>query len=402
MVYFILGAQSELSIAELNAVLGDGFKITQSTDKVLLADISEKNLGALQERLAGIVKIGHIIGALDGWDEDDATQLIASYASGAMGKNKISFGISVYNAGDVSLTRALEKDLNSLGVRIKKQLRESGRPVRFVSSKEPILSSAVVETNNLLPSGGEYVLLAQGGGRVLIGQTESVQDFRSWEARDIGRPARDRRSGMLPPKLARLMINLSGVDPHGATLLDPFCGSGTVLMEAGLLGYTKLIASDISEKATEDTQTNTTWLIEKFGITPPDLSIFTSPAADLPQASPLPEGGSRGVGAGSIDVIVTEVFLGTPRREHVDTFEMKKIERDLLPMYKDSFATLKSLLKPGGKAVVAFPAFKQKDGTWYRLPINDLLSSLGYTVEADYLYSRSDQFIARDIFVFSN
>ncbi|NQV89035.1 MAG: hypothetical protein HQ488_01815 [Parcubacteria group bacterium] len=401
MVYFILGAQSELSIAELNAVLGDGFKIIQSTDKVLLADISEKNLGALQERLAGIVKIGHIIGELDGWDEDDATQLIASYASGAMGKNKISFGISVYNAGDVSLTRALEKDLNSLGVRIKKQLRESGRPVRFVSSKEPILSSAVVETNNLLPSGGEYILFAQGGGRVLIGQTESVQDFRSWEARDIGRPARDRRSGMLPPKLARLMINLSGVDPHGASLLDPFCGSGTVLMEAGLLGYKKMIASDISEKATEDTQTNTTWLVEKFGITTPDLSIFTSAAADLQTQYSDP-----------VDAIVTEVFLGTPRREHVDPFEMKKIERDLLPMYKDSFAVLKSLLKPGGKAVVAFPAFKQKAPlrqgsggqayTWYRLPINDLLSNLGYTVEADYLYSRSDQFIARDIFVFSH
>jgi tRNA G10 N-methylase Trm11 len=390
MVYFILGAQSELSIAELNAVLGDGFKITHSTDKVLLADIDEKNLGVLQERLAGIVKTGHIIGELDGWNEEDAIELIATYASGAMGKNKITFGISVYNAGDISLTRALEKDLNNIGVRIKKQLRESGRPVRYVSSKEPRLSSAIVETNNLLPSGGEYVLFAQGGGRVLIGQTESVQDFRSWEARDIGRPARDRRSGMLPPKLARLMINLSGVNPQGATLLDPFCGSGTVLMEAGLLGFEKMIASDISEKATEDTQTNTTWLIEKFGITPPDLSIFTSAAADLQTQFNDP-----------VDVIVTEVFLGTPRREYVDSFEMKKIERDLLPMYKDSFATLKHLLKPGGKAVVAFPAFKQKDGTWYRLPINDLLSSLGYTVQADFLYSRSDQFIARNIFVFS-
>ena len=391
MVYFILGAKSELSIAELNAVLGEDLKVVDSTDQVLLADTDEKNLGALQERLAGVIKTGHIIGEFSTWNEDEAADLIATYASGAMGKNKISFGISVYNSGDVSLTRALEKDLNGLGVRVKKQLRESGRPVRYVSSKEPRLSSAIVETNGLLLSGGEYVLLARGDGRVLVGQTESVQDFRSWEARDIGRPARDRRSGMLPPKLARLMINLAGVQPAGATILDPFCGSGTVLMEATLMGFDTVIGSDISEEAVTNTGVNMDWLTEKFHAAPANLTLRTTSAADLPTHLTEP-----------VDAIVTEVFLGTPRREHVDPFEMKKIEKDLLPMYRDSFAALKGLLKPDSKAVVAFPAFKQKDDTWYRLPINDLLTTLGYNIQANHLYHRSDQFIARDIFIFSH
>ncbi len=39
----------------------------------------------------------------------------------------------------------------------------------------------------------------------------------------------------LKPKLARFLINLSGVKP-GQTLLDPFCGVGGILIEAGLMG----------------------------------------------------------------------------------------------------------------------------------------------------------------------
>ncbi len=390
MVYFILGARPKLSIAELETVLGDDFEITLTADQVLLADTSEKNLGALQDRLSGVVKMGHIIGELPSWNEDDAADLIATYASGAMGKNKISFGVSVYNLTDAKQTKALEKDLNNFGVRIKKQLRESGRPVRFVSSKEPRLSSAVVETNGLLSSGGEYVLLVQED-KILIGQTESVQDFRSWEARDIGRPARDRRSGMLPPKLARLMINLSGINPQGATLLDPFCGSGTVLMEATLMGFETVIGSDISEKAVTDTGTNMDWLSEKFHAASSNITLRTTPAAELPDHLDTP-----------VDCIVAEVFLGNPRSQTVDPFEMKKIEKDLMPMYKDSFVALKNLLKSTGRAVVAFPAFKQKDGTWYRLPIQDMLTSIGYKIEAEHLYKRSDQFVARNIFVFSS
>jgi len=76
-----------------------------------------------------------------------------------------------------------------------------------------------VEENDLLASGGEHVLMGVEG-KLMIGQTEAVQPYKQWSARDFGRPARDPKSGMLPPKLARLMINLSGVDPKGKTILD--------------------------------------------------------------------------------------------------------------------------------------------------------------------------------------
>ncbi len=50
----------------------------------------------------------------------------------------------------------------------------------------------------------------------------------------------------LHPKIARAIVNLSCVKQN-ETLLDPFCGTGGILLEAGLIGA-KLIGSDIEKK----------------------------------------------------------------------------------------------------------------------------------------------------------
>lgn len=55
------------------------------------------------------------------------------------------------------------------------------------------------------------------------------------------------------PKLARAMINLSGV--KSGILLDPFCGSGGILIEAGLMGY-DVLGLDIIEKMLDRCRNN--------------------------------------------------------------------------------------------------------------------------------------------------
>jgi tRNA G10 N-methylase Trm11 len=390
MTYFILGSHPTLSKAELSAVLGH-FEIIAESKTVLITSIEEKNLGRLQSRLAGIVKIGHIIGELSEWDQNGAAELIAAYASGAMGKNKICFGISVYDLGDEKMARELEGEIDTLGGTIKRFLKESGRPVRYVTSKQPRLSSVVVETNSLLSSGGEFVLLVKKD-KILLGQTAVIQDFKAWSDRDYGRPKRDKRSGMLPPKLARIMINLSGKDPESSSLMDPFCGSGTVLMEASLMGWSRLVGSDISEKAVADTKKNLGWLYRNFDVREPEISILLSSAADLPSIEDAPA---------PVDAIVTEVFLGRPLQSTIDGHELKKTEKELMPIFEQSFESLKQLLKPAATLVVAFPAYKKRDGSWHHLPIAAMLEGLGYTVEDEHLYYRDKQLVARNIFVFS-
>lgn len=50
----------------------------------------------------------------------------------------------------------------------------------------------------------------------------------------------------LHPKLARAMVNLTGAEEN-EIILDPFCGSGGILIEAGLIGM-KTIGYDINKK----------------------------------------------------------------------------------------------------------------------------------------------------------
>jgi tRNA G10 N-methylase Trm11 len=52
------------------------------------------------------------------------------------------------------------------------------------------------------------------------------------------------------------------------TLLDPFCGSGTVLTEGINLGIKKLIGTDLSDKCISDTEQNVKWMLHELKINP--------------------------------------------------------------------------------------------------------------------------------------
>ena len=67
--------------------------------------------------------------------------------------------------------------------------------------------------------------------------------------------------GSMNPKLARCMVNLSRAK-EGELLLDPFCGTGGILIEAGLIGC-KVIGSDIYWKMKNGTAIN----LDYYGIT---------------------------------------------------------------------------------------------------------------------------------------
>lgn len=67
--------------------------------------------------------------------------------------------------------------------------------------------------------------------------------------------------GSMNPKLARCMVNLSRIRAD-ELLLDPFCGTGGILIEAGLIGC-KLVGSDIYWKMQNGTAIN----LDYYGIT---------------------------------------------------------------------------------------------------------------------------------------
>ena len=79
--------------------------------------------------------------------------------------------------------------------------------------------------------------------------------------------------GSMNPKLARCMVNLSRVK-EGQLVLDPFCGTGGILIEAGLIGC-KVVGSDIYWKMKNGTSIN----LDYYGIT--DYRTFNLDVREL-------------------------------------------------------------------------------------------------------------------------
>ena len=71
----------------------------------------------------------------------------------------------------------------------------------------------------------------------LISNIKKDYDARKSHNRDIAQPY------SLHPKLARAMVNLTGI--QNGEIVDPFCGTGGILIEAGLMGL-KPIGYDIN------------------------------------------------------------------------------------------------------------------------------------------------------------
>lgn len=334
--FFVLGNHPSLSAAELMSVLPkdkDNFKAAVLADRQILC-----YQGALPcapedliRRLGGTIKLGEVLA--EGVSRKDVLAKIKEKL--LAGNGKFNFGFSDYGVG---------LPLKVLAMELKKFLKEQGVASRWVVSREPTLSSVVVEQNKLLASGAELVFFKKDGA-IAVGRTLAVQPFKELSRRDYGRPARDDHSGMLPPKLAQIMLNLSNLSQEDV-LLDPFCGSGTVLSEAALAGVKEIHGSDISSKAVADTKKNLEWLADKFEARSSKFEVAQYSATEL----------SKHHQPNSVDRIVTEPYLGPQRGLH----DLRAVVAELEQLYRLSLAEFYKILKPGGRVVMLWPVFWHK------------------------------------------
>ena len=280
MYWFILGREKLLSAAEISAVLG--YKNIEFTDGSPIlrcsADVADPNL--LMARLGGTIKIGVEIAT----QLTENELLTAAAAALAPVEGKINFGISLYDPSNNTAPRQQAGQIGTWGKQIKQGLKASGRSVRHVFNYEPILSSVTVTINKLNTRGVEF-LIYKKGNKYDLARTVAVQPFEEFSERDFGRPGRDDLSGMLPPKLAMMVINIAGAKPSD-TILDPFCGSGTIITEAMLMGYQNIIGSDVSEKAIEDSKKNIEWTKSKNNFADTKINIFVADVKNLSNKIP--------------------------------------------------------------------------------------------------------------------
>ncbi len=333
-IFFILGSHHLLSIADITAVLTMRqitWKSIASSDEVLIIDVP-KDAAIDIAWFGGVVKWGRMI------EEQEVNPTV-------LGSD---FGVSVYQGDShVSAEQLVEqwKRAQKFGMELKRSAKHTGHVTRFVTSKQRALSSVIVEKEIFRHDGDEFVWIVLPD-RILFGKTVAVQAFEEYGARDYGRPGSDARSGMLPPKVAKMMVNLACAT-KGGTILDPFCGSGTILQEALLLGY-NCIGSDKSPSAVKDAKKNLDWLESHYSITQlPHYDIFQSDVRTL----------SQHVTRESIDAIVTEPYLGPALRMIPSEDKLKPVLQELTQFYVDACEVFSRIVKPGGRVVFIFPVF---------------------------------------------
>lgn len=337
--FFIFGRHPSLSAAELiNYFINNSVKyeIKFCGHDFIIVGL-EKELKNINESLGGVVKFGQAFNEFDNLPSvADLQSVLQSYINQ---DKKFYCGFSYYPTAGA---KAKKPALFRLGLSLKNELKVVGQKVRLVDSREVNLSSVVVSKNKLLSDNGAEIILLQVKDKLLVGRTQAVQDFEDLGFRDYSRPRRDDRSGMLPPKLAQMMINIGGSKED--ILLDPFCGSGTLLQEALLLGFNEVIGFDESNKAVNDTKQNLDWLRGKYNV---NLTQVEVKQVDVRQLS--------GVLAGKqIDVIITEPDLGSPQ---IKANEVNAEKRRLEVLYLEAFAEFDKVLKAGGRIVMVWPVF---------------------------------------------
>jgi len=389
--FLVFGSHPALSLAEFCALRP---KIDQPVICGAAALVQDPSWDgpALMNLLGGTVKLGNVAGELDLNALSAAT--VAELLAHRLGVQSLDFGWTAFGGSPSE-----RKKINGLALGFKKVLKARGIASRWVTGKSGTeIAPAAVAKLNLTTKGLDVCLLIHAD-KVAIGLTTDVQDADAWSLRDYGRPARSARSGMLPPKLARIMVNLAAT-PEKGTLLDPFCGSGTILMEAVLATRaTKIMGSDNAEHQIADTDKNDEWLLKERIFMPQDrarLHTFMADAREL----------SKHLPASSLDRVVTEGYLGPPLSGHETQQEIRQNAERITQLWAESLKAWRPLLKPQARLVMIWPGFRTAHGHAF-VDLAPQLESLGYRLLAtcngrpgsktSLIYQRPNQHVTRRI-----
>ena len=354
---FILGRNPELSVAEIIAVLPQANVLGSMPSFLVIATPAAIDCAAVLQRLGGTIKVGEVIA------QTDFVAAMVQRLTDRQLAGKLKFGVSFY-----------EGPKTELGMEVKRRLAEKNISSRLVVSREKALSSVVVAKNKC-----QDFLVLQNRWLAAVG---AVQEFERYSHLDYGRPERDLLSGSLPPKLAKIMINLAR-QPLNTRLLDPFCGSGTIVQEALLLGYQDVLGIDKSRKAIDDATKNLEWLQGQQQFSG-DWRLTELPVQTLSRQFR------------EIDAIITEPYLGPPLRGGENAQTIAAIIAELTKLYREAFEQFQKVLRPAGRVVIALPYF-----VWARRGISsqEIAGSLGFIEQQRLRYQRPDQHVARDICV---
>ncbi len=458
---FVLGRETKIALVELESVLRrfcfDVYTFNVAGNLVFIKFSTDYKLSAtdLINSLGGTIKIFKIISEIKKSDLSEKIIKKIELDKKEQG-GKIKFGISNFTS---QLSR---KEAQDLGIKIKNSLKNSFS-IRYIENKDGGDLRSIVSAKNKLDSKGiEFgVFDSSSTDCLLLSKLVVVNDPVSWSERDYGKPRSDKYAGMMPPKLARMLINITlgdastngqfpiinqcssdsinencpsrqseaGADElkiencNDMVVVDPFCGSGNILIEAIVLGL-DVIGSDISEKAVNDSMTNLDWLKDQDtnNLKPNSYSLFKADATkdelwdkiknlgikgqqNIVENEEKQSSKSRTQESRKL-IIVSEPSLGKPRRKKPEKQEIEKEIGELKKLYLEFLKNISATCHPSFdicNLCLIFPLFELENGEKLSLynQYIDEIAELGYTPIRNLIYGREYQVVKREIVFFS-
>lgn len=375
MIAFFLGSHPELSLAELRLVFNK--KELKRWLGIALFDIEKEEVSKHFFTLGGTPRYGTVIAELDdknGIENELLEQLKVSLLSEKRKEYILSlFGVHVNK-------RQFHHDL---------KMQLAG--VKYDGKFEEAQHSPAVSAHVLKRGGHEFSAIAHDK-KVYVIKTEQVQDAQFWSIVDAERPSRDMKIGMLPAKLARMMINLSGVTVDGK-IWDPFVGQATIAMQGAILGI-PVLGTDKSRDSIEKAKQNMSWLVKKGLVSQAKHWLY-------------PESIEKAKPDYDITGIVTEPFLGKPHfKPFSSEFLAKKEWQIINRLYGTLLQIASRSLRKGQRLVFVKPVFAflaNNGGRWYNPPLSasseawkvpELLKDLG-----SLLWVQRDNVVGREIII---
>lgn len=396
----IHGRQPEIARAELESLHGPK-RLRPAGGKATLLDMDPQEIDFM--RLGGMVKFCKVLTVLDTVDWQDIEKFLVQAVPAhftALPGGKLKIGLSVYGI------KAEAKQIHATGIEIKKVGKRVGRSIRVVPNKSSELNAAQVLHNKLTQKLGWELVFVRDGNKTLVAQSIAVQDIDAYARRDHGRPCRDAKVGMLPPKLAQTIVNLAAADKKPddkTTVLDPFCGSGVALQEAVMTGF-GVYATDNDRRMVDCASRNLMWLLgqPRCPVKRPNDTLgdcnwkyFKSETADATTYK----------WKAGFDIIASETYLGRPLAALPSSNELDKIIKECEDIHEKFLRNLAKQIKPGFRLCLAVPAWKSGQG-FRHLKTLAKLQELGYnSIKFEHadgeelVYHRPGQVVARELII---
>jgi len=268
-----------------------GLEVCSHGPGYLVASFDGTRLDGISDRIALTRRIGRYLGSFDPSDPSAAESVILPEGSFAIRAKRFE---------------GMMKDVDSQDL-----IRKVGGALsrrNDVNLKEP-----------------DTVVRMHMSDRVHLFLEERAVDRDLMETRKVGeRPFFSPIS--LHPKYARALINLTGVK-RGGTVLDPFCGTGGILIEAAEMGM-KAVASDFDEEMIIGCQEN----MEFYNLELSDMEVVD--IGDIPGRF------------SDIDAVATDPPYGRSTRTGGE---------DIGRIYRRAMDAIPAVLKDGARAGIVLP-----------------------------------------------